>query len=346
MANFREMAKDLEGDIPGLPLPKAQTFLQESLLEIYDTQRWSFQIKEGGWITPGLLGGLQNQLPYKSPGSITVAAYDTTVFADAVATTAWGSLVGRPFITEQQIRVPAYSLYNIIAYFVPGADPLNPTSLVATLRIDRPWMEPTQTNAVYMIYQAYFPTGVFHFRKFGNIRDTTNNQPINFWQRDQTWLGVNDAQRTVFDQPTYAIPYKTDQRLGSATLGQMMYELWPHPLSQLPYTYILLHKGPPLILPTDEVPYPLNSETLLWLARDKAYLWKESQKGDGLQRGSGADWRFLSQDAFKKYKLRLKECSLLDVGLGDLYWSKFNQTMVWNDGYETTIGTLNVGNWS
>ena len=337
------MAKQLVGDVPGIPLPYAQTIINSALKMIYDEQRWSFQVKENGWLTPGLLGGLSPSLSYQSPGRITVVPYSTTIYGDAVATARWASLVGRPFLTEQQIRVPAYSLYNIITYYQPGNNPDDPTTPFATLILDRPWMEPAQTNAVYMIYQAYFPVPVTSFRKFGQIRDTTNNAWVNFSQRDQAWLSVNDPQRTVFDIPTYAVPYEVDQRPNSATLGNMLYELWPHPLSRLPYSFSYIWQGPLLALPGDTVLYPLNEELVLWRSKELGYLWKESQKGDGLLRGSGADWRFLAQEANMQYARRLKTVKLIDVGLGDLYWTKFNRTAVGSDGYETMIGTLNVG---
>jgi hypothetical protein len=340
---YFNMTKELLGDIPGIALPYAQTLVNEALTLIYDEQRWSFQVGENGWLTPGLLGGLPSTLPYSSPGKITVVPYANTIYGDAVATAVWAAMVGRPFITEQQIRVPAYSLYNILNYYAPGDNPNDPTTPFATLIIDRPWMEPAQTNAVYMIYQAYFPVAVPSFKKFGVIRDTTNNAWVNFWQRDQQWLSVNDPQRTVFDIPTYAIPYEVDQRPNSSTLGQMLYELWPHPLSKLPYTYTYIWRGPQLVLPTDTVPYPLNEELLKWRAKEVAFMWKESQKGDGMERGSGADWRFLAQAANAQYGMRLKTVKLLDAGLGDLYWSKFNRTSISQDGYETMIGTLNVG---
>ena len=340
---FRDMQKELLGDVPGLPLPYSATLINRSLKLIYDEQRWSFQVKESGWLSPGLLGGQPTNLSYRSPGRISVATYQNTVYADAVATTLWGSLIGRPFLTEQQFRIPSYALYNIIAYYAPGDNPDDPGTPFATLVLDRNWMEPTQVNAVYMIYQAYFATGSETFRKFGAIRDTTNNAWINWWQRDQAWLSVNDPQREVFDCPTHAMPYEVDQRPNSATLGQMMYELWPHPLSILPYAYNYIHQGPLLKKPTDTVPYPLNEEMVLWRAKEQAYLYKESQKGENLQRGSGADWRFLTQDARAQYNSRLKTVKLLDAGLGDLYWAKFISTPISRDGYETMIGTLNVG---
>lgn len=340
---FRDMAKNLQGDIPGYSAPQAEDAINEALTMIYDESRWSFQVKEGGWLTPGLLGGLNASAPYQSPGTISVDPYQSTVYADAVATTFWASLVGRPFITEQQFRIPAYSLYNIINYYAPGTNPADLTTPFATLVLDRPWMEPKQVHHDYMIYQAYFPTGVDHFRKWGNIRDTTNNAWLNAWRFDQAWLSRKDPQRTVFDQPSRAIPYQTDQRPGSATLGQMMYELWPHPLSILPYTYSLLHKGPKLRKPTDTVPYPLTEELVMWRAKEAAYIFKESQKGDGMQRGAGANWQFLAQYAEAQYARRIKDAKLIDMNLGDLYWSKFERTSTASEGYETTIGTLNVG---
>jgi hypothetical protein len=344
--SFVNMQKELLGDVPGIALPYAKTTINQALATIYDEQRWSFQVAEAGWLTPGLLGGLNGNPTPASPGTITVAPYSTAIVGDAVATAYWAALVGMPLLTQQQIRLAAYSLYNIIAYD-NGSNPLtSPNYPYATLTIDRPWMEPAQLNAAYMIYQAYFPVPVQNFKKFGAIRDTTNNNWVNYWKRDQAWLSVNDAQRTVFDQPVYAVPYEVDARPGSATLGNMMYELWPHPLSVLPYTYSYLYGGPLLALPSDTVPYPLNEELVMWRAKSMAYLWKFSQMSDGMERGSGADWKYLSESAMANYKLRLKSVKLLDAGLGDLYWTKVERGVGganWSDGYETTIGTLNVG---
>lgn len=337
---FIDMQRELLGDIPGMNLPYARTLIKKALQYVCDTQRWSFQVSELGWLTPGLMGG-PNQRNV-STGTISVAPYDTTIVGDAAATALWASQVGRPFITEQQIRVPYYSLYNIIGYLA-GSDPTNPNAPFATLTIDRPWMEPKQTNGTYMIYQAYFPTGVQGFKRFGQIKDTTNDGYIDFQLLDQAALVRRDSQRICFDIPTFAVPYKVDARTNSATKGQMMYELYPHPLSILPYSYTVLSQGATLTLPSDTLPYPLSEELIMWRAKETGYLWKESQLGEDLQRGSGADWRFLSQAANAEYQKSLKLAKLLDVGLGDLYWSKFERRPRQQNGYETILGTLNVG---
>lgn len=337
------MQRQLLGDVPGISLPLSKRFIRQAAQYIVTEQNWSFQSAENGWLTPGLLGSTAGT-PKQSAGSITVAPYDTVIVGDAVATTLWASLIGRPFLTEMQIRVPLYSLYNIVTYLA-GDDPDNPNAPFAQITIDRPWMEPAQVAGVYMIYQAYFPVPTDNFRRFTAMRDTTNNAPMDFRSLTQADLARRDPQRMEYDLPSYAVPYEVDKRVGSASLGRMMYELWPHPLAQRPYSFSFLWDGVSLVNNVDTVPYPLSEELVMWRAKQVAYQWKEAQLGDGVQRGSGADWRFLMQAANPEYMRLLKMAKLVDVELGDLYWNKFERRPTASAGYETTIGTLNVGTW-
>ena len=321
--------------IPGMTQDLAKTKLQEALQEIYQEQFWSFQIQHAGWLTPGLLGipGTVGQ----SPGTITVSPYSDQITGDATASAAWTGLVGRPFITEMQIRVPYYALYDIIAI-----DATVPTAVVLT--ISRPWMEPAQTNGAYMIYQAYFPVPQQNFKKFMDARDTTNNNPMDYWTKTQMSLSVEDPQRTDFDQPAYIVAFDTDTRPNSATLGNMRYELWPHPLSQLPYSFDYLFDGPQLVKATDTVPYPLTEAMLKEKGYELCYRWKESQKGDDMERGSGANWMVLAGAASARYKVIKKQRSILDRGMVDLYKTKFRRNLVDNgQPYATITGQLSVG---
>ena len=74
-----------------------------------------------------------------------------------------------------------------------------------------------------MIYQAYYaaPPG---FKRWYNIRDTTNNNQMDWWSKTQIDLANEDAERTNFDQPLYVVPYKMDTRPGSTSYGQMLFE--------------------------------------------------------------------------------------------------------------------------
>lgn len=318
-------------------MPLAQTFINEALFDIYERQMWSWQFQEAGWLTPGLQFPTQGSTSVgQSAGTITVEPYSTQVVGDATAAAAWldyfndGTL---PLLTALQIRVPYFSLYNIIDY-----------DEVDTFTLDRPWMEPGGDEQAYMIYQAYFPVPVADFKRFFAIRDTKNNAPINYSKLGQRDLAVLDAQRVQFNLPSYAVPYEVDKRTGSPTLGYMLYELWPHPLSVWPYTMAYLRRGAALSAPTDTVPFPLNDELVMWRAKEVAYQWKEAQKGDGLARGSGADWRFLADAANKEYERKRKIVSDMDRDLCEAYFNRFvRDDWYGNAPYAGFGGLLNVG---
>lgn len=325
--SFGSMAKEMQGDVPGISLPYAQTLLNRALEAIYGEQRWSFQVAQGGWLTSNLV----------SAGTITVQPFAVTLTGDAAASLAWGALVGRPLLTEMQIRVPGGVPYSVVAVDTASAAPL------ITLILDRPWMEPAQLNAAYLMYQVYFPVPVRSFKKFGTIRDVQGNAWVDYKRLDQAWLSRHDPQRMVFGPPTSAVPFQVDTRPGSATPGSMLYELWPHSFQRQPFAFSYLWAGPQLSSPSDFPPYPIGEEMVLWRAKEMGFLWKESQRGDGMERGSGADWRFLTQEAHEQYVFRLKEAKLIDVELGDLYFERFERTAHYDDNYVSPYAQMNVG---
>lgn len=333
---FKDMIFRLTGDVPGLPGRTARTHIIEAMQRIYDEQMWSWQLKEGGWLTPGIIGG--TVLPYQSLGTITATAYSTSIVGDATAAALWQAYVAAgklPLITQFQIRCAPYSLYNIIAF--------NGTN---TFTLDRPWMEPDGAGLTYMMYQAYFAAPVLDFKRFFSIWDPTNSAPLDYWSYDRRRLAVEDPQREIFDEPAYVVPYEIDNRAGSATLGYMLFELWPHPLSILPYSFAYLRSGPLPSAMTDTVPPPLTEEAVMWRAREVSYLWKEAHKGEDMKRGSGADWRFLAQAASKEYQDAIKNVKDRDRDLVDLYFNKYRRYMTIQDSGEpfaTITGGLNVG---
>jgi hypothetical protein len=418
--SFNAMIQEILG-IPGMNRGLAATKINEAFTAIQNESVWSFQLKVGGWLTPGLLGGQgitgQPGTTFLSPGTITVAPYTNTITGDAVATAAWlAALLTPPIITQQQIRVPYYSLYNIIAltyagtvayltisyagtgqtpgtYIVDGVGgtgsgaqisvvvdsdgtvtqtpivinqgsgysvggvanpptftlPAGGTSatfnviLNAVLTIDRQWMEPNQVDASYMVYQAYFPQ-LPGFKRWYWASDTTNNNAMDWWTKTQIDLAQDDSERTIFDQPYYIVPYGQDTRPGSTTYGQILFELWPHPVTILPYTFGCQCNWPPLVNPNDTVPYPLTEELLKFRTYEVLALWKESQRGDDMERGSGADWKFLTGAYRAEYTNRLKECRNMDRHLVDLYFQKARLTPPYGgEPFSTVNGQLNVG---
>lgn len=223
-----------------------------------------------------------------------------------------------------------------------------PTTLTAVLNaqltIDRPWMEPAQINGGYAAYQAYFASPPY-WKRWWNIRDTSNNVDMDWYSMTQIDLSIEDAERTVFNEPTAVVYYGQDQRSGSATLGQQLWELWGHPLSTLPYTFGCQCNWPPLVNPNDTVPWPLTDELVKWRAYEVLYQWCESQKGTDIERGSGANWQFLSQAARTEYDKRLKQARNMDRHIVDLYFTKMkrNPPPGFQDGFATQTGQLNIG---
>lgn len=320
--------------IPGTNLGLVKTKLNEAFTAIQNENMWSFQLVTNGWLTPGLFGGQNFGL--LSPGAISVQSFQNIITCDANASAAILAYTGLPLITQQQIRVPYYSLYNIVA-----VDPTNPAAV--TLKIDRAWMEPVQVNSSYMIYMAYFaaPPG---FKKWFYISDTTNQNMMDYWTKTQIDLANDDAERTIFDQPYYVVPYGQDTRQNSATTGQLLVELWPHPVTILPYTFGCLCNWPSLVAPTDTVPYPLTEEIVKLRTYEMLALWKEGNKGDEMERGSGANWQFLAGAHRAEYKDRLRECRNMDRHLAELYFTKARITPQTNgEPFATVNGLLNVG---
>ena len=333
---FQNMIQELLG-IPGCNLGLVKTKINEALSAIQNENVWSFQVQTGGWLTPPLLGSPTTT--FLSPGTITVTPFTNTITGDATASAAWiATITNPPLITQYQIRIPYYSLYSIVA--------LNATNTSAVvLTLDRPWMEPAQVNSHYMAYQAYYaaPLG---FKRWYDVRDTTNNNQLDWWSKTQIDLANEDAERTDFDEPLYVVPYAQDTRAGSATYGQMLYELWPHPLTQLPYTFMCQANWPVLTKPSDTLPYPLTEELVKLRAYEMLYLWKESQKGDEMERGSGANWQFLMQAARAEYANRLQMIRNMDRNLMDLYFTRMQRfPSAFGEPYATVEGQLNVGGW-
>jgi len=408
---FQNMIQDVLGTFSGMNRGLAATRINEAFQKIQNENVFSFQLITGGWLTPNMLGGPNTA--FLSPGTITVVPFTTTITADAVATAAWTATVPYPpLLTQQQIRVPEYSLYNIIAlgnngtvayvtvqtqgasqtpgtYVVPILDPgigaggtvsitvnangtvtLPPVlltagsnyttpyivfaaggtsatfsaTLIATITIDRPWGEPLISAGGYMIYQAYYPAPP-GFKRWYSISDYTNSNFLDWWSLNQVSLSQEDPQRTEFSQPEYVIYYGQDQRAGSATLGQAMWELWGHPISQLPYTFMCQCNWPALVNPTDTLPFPLTEELVRQRAYEMCCLWKEGSKGDDMERGSGANWQFLAKAYHDEYKDLLRQIRIMDRHLVDLYFTKARMTAPCEDGEPSTYtgNQANVG---
>lgn len=316
------------GWITKLNLPLSQTLINRALDRIYDESTWSFQLQEGAWITPGEI----------TTGTITTQLFNNQIIGDAAATAAWAAIVGRPLITERQIRLPAYSLYNVVDYDTTTNAPF------ATLTLDRPWMEPAGVGQGYMLYQAYYPAPVQDFKRWLTVRDFTNAIYLDFFSWKQDDLAVIDPQRTVFQNPDHVVPLYTDNRPNTATPGYMLFELYPQPLAQLPYALYYVRRGAHLVNPNDTVPFPLTEELVLHRSKMLAYEWAEANQGRyvDLQK---SDWRFLMEAAKEEYDDRLKLIRKVDRDIADNFMRRLKRVnpSIGSPYYSAVTGQASVG---
>lgn len=229
-------------------------------------------------------------------------------------------------------------------------------NLVITL--DRPWLEPTNgPGQPYMIYQAYFVAPVKDFRKFIEMRDTTNSAPIDFWSMTQAELAIRDPQRTEFADPDFCVPAGIDYRPNSSTYGYPMFELWPQQLDYLPYSFSFRRKGIagyPGGLPesfqdfqTYVLPEPITHQLLDYKTRVELYEYKEAQRDKQEARGSGANWILLAQRAQSNYEDILDKLIAIDLNLNGEAFTRLpgRASPISNAPYSNQLGQLNLGGY-
>jgi hypothetical protein len=323
------------------------------------------------WSAPPLLTLLQYRDPARAiyniigVGSADTVAYLTTLTAgsgqtpgtyvvNAVGTPgsgaqasivvgSGGTVTAAPTVISSGSGYTSAPTFTLVAGGVPATFS---ATLNVMLTLDRMWMEPTSgPGQPYMIYQAYFAAPVKDFRKFIEVRDTTNARRLNYWSFSQADLAREDPQRTCFADPRYVVPCGVDTRPGSSTQGYPMFELWPQQLSYVPYSFSYRRRGQELVNPLDTVPYPLTEELVMHRAKEVLYLFKEAQKGEDMQRGSGANWLLLAQAAKSEYDDILDKIRAIDANLHNDFLTHVERYFGDGEAYSNRLGGLNIGGY-
>lgn len=305
------MIAEMRGTVPNYSASLARTHLANAWNDILNLKGWSFQIVNTGIAIPGIVNA----------GSVTVNLGDTTVVGDAAASAAWLAASNpTSLITQRQFRIGQGTIYNIVAL-----DDTNPTAVVLTL--DRMWVDAYYLGATqgYAIYQCYIPAPADGFQAWEYFLDVRNVIALDVNNTRGLWEQVNqaDPQRQIFSNPGNVIPHGTDTRLGSATFGRPMFELYPQPQSVYVYQAGYSWAGPPLQNTPGQsaVPTPMTEHVVKALARVKAYEFAEANKNADNPRGAGADYRFLMHAAMSEYSAQIKEIRMIDRDIYDA-WSR------------------------
>ena len=305
---FENMASRLTGYFPKLAKSEAYNVVNDAWLKIRNNRLWSFQLVEDSVATPNVV----------NVGKVTVTQGQNTVTCDATASAAVSGLTFH-FITQRQFRVTNGGVYNII-----GFDNTNPTAVVLTL--DRLYTDPSAVGANYQIYQCYFPAPVSDFKRWIDWRDLTNGDWLDV-SMSRREINLGDPQRLYYTFPHWVVGAFPDQRRDTggnpySTFGNMMYELYPNPLSYVSYMRWWVRTGADLVQPSDTLPYPMTETLVFARARMLACEPSESNRDPSTPRGQSADYKFIYQAAAAEYKEELKLIGLKDRGLVDMFKSR------------------------
>lgn len=322
-----DMCSELSEIVPSMSRIRAKRLINRAWRFVQDSCLWSFQLGIGGFSTPGVT----------TDGTFSCALGSNQVTGDAAASAAWLAL---PFYwspTVQQIRAQGYSIYNVIAL-----DATDPNAVVLTL--DRPFVDPLPffTGVAYQLFQAYIPCPV-GFKRWLSVVDEFDTWAMDIWTSRRT-EDLQDPTRLVNSNPYRMMPLGIDNRgkgtaTPSATLGQMLYEMWPTPQSEISYQTYYVARWPDLVKNSDTLPEPIDEETVLEKALTFAYRDAEARKDIMAAKGSGANYLSLKTELEKDFLVRLKTLRLLDRDSVDSYMVNMKRSIGVVPFYNSTTGT-------
>lgn len=258
-----DLSNELLAHQPRLGYPLAQSFIARAWRDIRDARLWSFDVAEG------VLEAAQ----LTNSGSVTLTQFSPTVTPDATAQAAFLAFGLNPPITACQFRLTSGPLYNITA--------IDSTS--GALTLDRPYYEASGNGVAYLIYRAYFtpppslrqPDGTYDFLRFLSVTDFLNVFDLDLTQQKAT-LDLLDPQRGSFGPPTCLADYKAD------SLGNPLYEMWPHPQIQQGFLALCQRRGTEITTlnaSTFAFPQAIPPDLIICRAKYRAYEWAEANKG-------------------------------------------------------------------
>jgi hypothetical protein len=331
------MGAELTGCAPGIDQDLAIIKIKEAWETIRKLRGWSFQFASGGFSTPAALRS----------GTVTINGGfgGTTVTGDAVASALWnGASQYGSLVSQRQFRIGGGTIYNIVAL-----NNTNPSAIVITL--DRAYTDPLTSYTAapgYLIYQPYLVVPVRGFTRWLAVRDMTNVRWLNIDAdyQDRRTTDKADPQRQLYTQPLMLLPYQTDQRAGSPTIGWFQYEMYPQPTSQYAYQTWYAWDGPDLVNPNDVLPSAITENMVKCLARVGCYEHAEANKDPQNPRGAGGDFRFLMGAAQKQYESEKQVCRTKDLELVNMFMATFSRigSPAPFSTYNPQTGVLSVSN--
>jgi hypothetical protein len=317
-----DMMSELRGSVPKLPISYCKTLVNRAYNLIRTSNLWSFNLFESSWISPPLI----------TTGTVTVTQGSAAITFDATAIAAINAAqIAQPYslITQRQFRIGIGGIYHIIAY----------NSITGAATLDRIFGDPGGAGLTFQIYQLYYTPPTLDFRSWLSVRNPQLFIDMNL-DMTRSQLDQQDPQRSWYLFPTHVVPYGIDIRVGSATPGFKMFELWGQPIQTYTYQCYGIRNGVDLVNPADTLPYAIPEELVLARAKDYAYEWAEANK-DMSPRSTGPDFKYLRGATMAEYVKLLIRYRQLDKDFVDNWLSSRipNFGGNWHSYYNTISGT-------
>lgn len=285
-ATFQILWGEIKDSFPNLSSFLAKRFVQRAVSDIYQSRQWSFLTADGILFSPQII----------TSGSFNITQFSNTIIASSTAITALNGL-SNPILTKRQIRFTGSGqIYSII-----GVDPLFSSNGILTL--DRPVVDSTSTSTSYQVYRCYYgppQTGLLSaettdFLRFNSIYNPAISEYFRGVSLPIERLNKKDPQRmSIGSNPYFTFFAKSD------SLGNPVFEMWPHPTSQATYLVNYQRRGIEPSLNSDILPLIISDDLVLERAMWYGCLWaaKNAQRFSELK---GVNWQLLAQQHLKEY---------------------------------------------
>ena len=329
-----DLTSELTELVPAMSRVRAKRLVNRAWKIVQDSCLWSFQLQIGGFSTPEIT----------TAGSISATLGSNQLIGDATATAAWAAL---PFYwapTLQQIRAQGFSIYSVIAIDYGNINPP-----FATLTLDRPFVDPLPfwTGVGYQMFEQYIAAPP-RFKRYLTVADMFNCWALDIWTSRRT-VDLGDPARLYTSNPSMISPLGVDQRgagtpNASATLGQMLYELYPTPQTEISYQTYYVQEAPYLENNSDTLPYPIDENLIISGALKWAYRDAEARRDIMAAKGSVGNFLALKKTTEEDFLTRLKTLRLLDRDAVDSYMVNMKQaTSGLMPYFNATAGRANMG---
>lgn len=301
MPTVQELATQLVGEIPGLPMLFAKNYVNQAIDSVSRDKLWSWNVNEGIIIVPQLV----------TDGTVNLTNFSNQIQFDSVAQAALLPLaMANPPLTTRQFRTMGGPVYNLVGYDTGTG--------IGTL--DRIYIATSANNQEYQIYKCYYGApsrdGITPSNDF--LRYLTINDPINGYTiagkrltMTRETLNRRDPMRGAQGQPYYTATYRPGPNQmntnGSIPRGKddgvMQYEWWPSPV--FAQAYVVQYERQNLSLNfSDYLPHQCPPNLIRYKAQEFCMRWAQQNAGR-IPELKGVNWPLLLLEVEKRYNFEL-----------------------------------------